>query len=52
LWKLGRPHGGLARATMKELMTPPAIPRHSRTHRVGDAARAAPADGYQSMRKR
>jgi len=52
LWKLGRPHGGLGRATMKELMTTPAIPRHSRTHRVGDAARAAPADGYQSMRKR
>ncbi len=52
LWKLGLPHGGLGRATTRELLSPPAIPRHSRTHRVGDAATAAPAAGYQSMRKR
>ncbi|HEX9103929.1 MAG TPA: FAD-dependent oxidoreductase, partial [Polyangia bacterium] len=52
LWKLGLPHGGLGRATTRELTAAPAIPRHSRTHRVGDAAGAAPAGGYQSMRKR
>ena len=52
LWKLGLPHAGLGRATTRELCAEPAIPRHSRTHRVGDAAGAAPAAGYQSMRKR
>jgi uncharacterized protein with NAD-binding domain and iron-sulfur cluster len=52
LWKLGLPHGGLGRTTTRELIAPPAIPRHSRTHRVGDAAGASPASGYQSMRKR
>lgn len=52
LWKLGLPHVGLGRATTRELTSPPAISRHSRTHRVGDAAGAAPASGYQSMRKR
>lgn len=52
LWKLGQPHVGLGRATTRELLAPPAIPRHSRTHRVRDASGAAPAAGYQSMRKR
>jgi 15-cis-phytoene desaturase len=52
LWKLGRAHGGLGRATTRELVAQPAIARHSRTHRVADAAQAAPAAGYQSMRKR
>lgn len=52
LWKLGRAHGGIGRETTRELLATPAIVRHSRTHRVGDAARAAPASGYQSMRKR
>ena len=53
LWKLGLPHGGLGRATTRELIAPPAIARHSRTHRAGDAAGASPAGGaHQSMRKR
>jgi 15-cis-phytoene desaturase len=51
LWKLGLPHGGLGRATTYELLAPPAIPRHRRTHRVADAV-AAGARGYQEMAKR
>jgi uncharacterized protein with NAD-binding domain and iron-sulfur cluster len=54
LWKLGVPHGKLGKTTTRDLIAPPAIPRHSRTHRVGDAACASPASGggHQSMRKR
>ncbi|MGZ3427407.1 MAG: hydroxysqualene dehydroxylase [Polyangia bacterium] len=51
LWKLGLPHGGLGSTTTRELLAEPAIGRHRRTHRVGDAV-ASGADDYQSMRKR
>jgi hypothetical protein len=51
MWKLRLPHGGLGRTTTRELLLPPAIPRHRRTHRVGDAATMA-MSGYHEMAKR
>jgi uncharacterized protein with NAD-binding domain and iron-sulfur cluster len=49
-WKLGLPHVGLGRATTEELLTPPSLPRHRRTHEVRDAHRARPPQAPPSTR--